>query len=149
MRLAETGVAKKVEIPGDILREMQRDGVLPPGVMIVGPLEGSRVVDCTPAMGAWCSMKAQAQPENAAYRGLASAISKAFQAGRVTVCRYGHMHPPERVWVASKNPRRPGPYHCYECPERRKKGHREDYWKPFDTPAETGRRACRVCFPSD
>src|SRR5262245_58477488 len=53
-------MARRVGIPARILREMQADGVLPPGVMVVGPLDTPRIVDPTAAMEAWCHMKAAA-----------------------------------------------------------------------------------------
>ena len=140
-------MARRVGIPADILREMQRDGVLPPGVMIVGPLKELRVVDPTAAMGAWCDMKAQAAPKNRAYRVVRNELRKSLTASRVLTCQYGHRHPPEKVWVKLDNPQKPRPYHCAECRERKKAGRDEDRWKSFDSPATTGRRPCRVCFP--
>ena len=143
----KTGVARRIGIPGEILREMQLDGVLPPWVMIVGSLRELRVVDPTAAMEAWCVMKAQAAPENRAYRVVHGEIRKSLIASRILTCKYGHQHPPEQVWVDLDNPNRPRPYHCAECAERNKAGRSEDRWKSFDSPATTGRRPCRVCFP--
>jgi len=145
----QTGLASnRVRIPADILREMQREGVLLPGVMIVGSLEESLTVDGTAAMAAWCEMKAQSAPVNAAYRIVGGEIRKSLNRSRILTCKYGHRHPPDEVWVNTERPNRPRPYHCVECSER-KKERRTDQWMAFNSPAVTGRRACRVCFPSD
>jgi len=138
----------RVRIPADILREMQKDGVLMPGVMIVGSPEESLTVEGTAAMAAWCEVKAQAAA-NAAYRIVGREIRKGLHASRILTCKYGHRHPPEEVWVNTEHRNRPRPYHCVECPERKKRGSRTDQWTVFNSPAVTGRRPCRVCFPSD
>lgn len=140
-------MARLVGIPVDILRKMQLDGVLPPGVMVVGSLEGSRVVDPTAAMEAWCHTKVQVAPKNRTYRVVRSEIRKSLAASRILPCRYGHRHPPERVWAIVENATRSRPYHCAECVERKKAGRDKDHWKAFDRPAMTGRRPCRICFP--
>jgi hypothetical protein len=136
----------RLGIPCGILREMRRDGTLPSWVVILGPPEEPQPVYCTPAMRAWCETKAQAQPANAAYRRVGVAISRTLRKNQAMRCKYGHMHPPERVWVTTGNLSKPSPYHCSECLEREKGGL---YWRPFDSPVETGRRACRACFPSN
>jgi hypothetical protein len=138
----------RVRIPADILREMQSDGVLMPGVMIVGSREESLTVEGTAAMAAWCEVKAQAAPANAAYRIVGREIRKGLNASRILTCKYGHRHPPEPVWVNIDRPDKPRPYHCVECPERKKPGARRAEWTAFNSPAVTGRRPCRVCFPS-
>jgi hypothetical protein len=131
----------RVRIPADILREMQSDGVLMPGVMIVGSCKESLTVEGTAAMAAWCEVKAET------YRIIGREIRKGLAASRILTCKYGHRHPPEPVWVNTERPNRPRPYHCVECSER-KKGRRADQWTAFNSPAATGRRPCRVCFPS-
>jgi len=128
---------------------MQRDGVLLPGLMIAGSLEEALTVDGTAAMAAWCEMKAQAAPVNAAYRIVGGEIRKSLSMSQILTCKYGHRHPPEKVWVNTERPNRPRPYHCVECSERKKGGRRTDQWTAFNSPAVTGRRPCRVCFPSD
>jgi hypothetical protein len=144
-----TLVRTRVSIPIHVLKQMQRDGVLLPGVMIVGSAEQSLAVDCTAAMAAWCETKADAAPGEADYRIIAGEIRKSLNASRILTCRYGHRHPPEQVWVNTGRPDKPRPYHCAECSERKKGGNRPDGWTAFNSPAVTGRRPCRVCFPSD
>lgn len=54
-------------------------------------------------------------------------------------CKYGHVHPTEKKVVAAhRNPVQephghPRPYHCPDCQEVRKLGHRPDYWVSFVT----------------
>jgi len=67
------------------------------------------------------------------------------------ICKLGHQHPPMPVRVAADNPAPhphggPRPYHCPDCPEASKTGHRDDYWRDFADPAQTGRRPCQICF---
>jgi len=142
-------IRNRVSIPIHVLKQMQRDGVLLPGVMIVGSADQSLAVDCTAAMAAWCETKAAAALADADYRIIAGEIRKSLNASRILTCRYGHRHPPEPVWVNTGRPDKPRPYHCAECSERKKGGNLPDGWTAFNSPAVSGRRPCRVCFPSD
>jgi len=140
-------LSNQVAIPAGALREMERDGALLPGVMIVGSPEQSFTVYCTAAMATWCEMKAHADPANATYRIVGGEIRKSLAASRILTCKYGHRHPPEQVWVNTVRGNKPRPYHCAECSERKKVGCRTDEWTAFNSPAATGRRPCRVCLP--
>lgn len=71
-------------------------------------------------------------------------------------CKYGHVHSKEKELVAAHmNPvsephGHPRPYHCSDCQEVRKVGHRPDYWTKFETieRAMQGNhlKAYRLCF---
>jgi hypothetical protein len=143
----ECEVARRIEIPGEILREMQRDGALPPWVMVVGSPVEVWTVDPTPNMEAWCEAKVREAPTSRSYRVVGDRIRKSLAASQILTCAHGHRHPPEPVWVCVDNPRRPRPFHCAAFTELKRGRHREDYWQAFDRPAITGRRPCRVCFP--
>jgi len=145
----KAAISNQARIPASVLREMERDGALPPGVMIVGSSEQSFTVYCTAAMATWCEKKARADPANATYRIVGGEIRKSLAASRILTCKYGHRHPPEKVWVNTDRPNRPRPYHCIECPERKKGQRRTNQWTAFDSPAVTGRRPCCVCFSPD
>src|SRR5262245_65389507 len=114
---------------------MQADGVFAHVVMVVRPLDTPRIVDATAAMEAWCHMKAAASPNSRIYRFVGDEIRKSLTASRILICRYGHRHPPEKVWVNFDNPNRPRPYHCAECTERRKQGRTNHKWIAFDSPS--------------